>query len=527
MILDFASDTEILQQGADVCIVGAGAAGITLAVELAGQGQRVLLLESGGREAEASQEVFNGIERNGQSFKAPHAGRFRVLGGTTTRWGGQISELDAEDFSRREWVPGSGWPIAKSTLQPYYQRALQAEGLHPVILEDREVWRRAGMSEPVFSDAVQAYFTRWCPEPNFARLHRAAFDAPNLCVVLHATACALLFDAETQSIQGVHCRNLLGREQVFHAEKYVFCLGMMETINLLLQPLEQGAIAPWQQNPWLGRSVQSHIDYNAAKVFPLDWKKIEQVFPNLYLDGRKYHPKLHATPQWQREEKVLNIAGAISFITLGDVEVDMRQLKTTARNLLRRDWQALDVRATLPAMRRLPMLARLAYSFYGSHRAYWPRNAQYWLRVHCEQEPLAESRMTLSAERNALGMVRSRLDWRISPLEWKTIRRFAALAQRDLQNAGLARLELQPELAQEDGYRSLTFDDSYHWMSGTRMAVDSRDGVVDTNLRLHGVRNAYVCSHSVFPSSGYANPVHTLLALALRLADHLTESSRG
>ena len=527
MIFDLADQANLPQFYADVCIVGAGAAGIALAVELARQGQRILLLESGGREAEEIQQSLNEMEKTGHTVHSSHAGRFRVLGGTTTRWGGQISELDAEDFSRREWVPSSGWPIAKSSLQPYYQRALQAEGLHPVILEDREVWRRAGMSEPVFSDAVQAYFTRWCPEPNFARLHRAAFDAPNLCVVLHATACALLFDAETQSIQGVHCRNLHGREQVFHAQKYVFCLGMMETINLLLQPLEQGAIAPWQQNAWLGRSVQSHIDYNAAKVFPLDWKKIEQVFPNLYLDGRKYHPKLHATPQWQREENVLNIAGAVSFITLGDVETDMRQLKTTARNLLRSDWQALDVRATLPAMRRLPMLARLAYSFYGSHRAYWPRNAQYWLRVHCEQEPLAESSMTLSAERNALGMVRSRLDWRISPLEWKTIRRFAALAQRDLQSAGLARLELPPELALEDGYRSLTFDDSYHWMSGTRMAVDPRDGVVDTNLRMHGVRNAYVCSHSVFPSSGYANPVHTLLALALRLADHLTESSRG
>ena len=522
MIFDFASDAEIRQDGVDVCILGAGAAGITLAVEIARRGQRVLLLESGGREPEKSQEALNAIKRSGQSVKAPHAGRFRVLGGTTTRWGGQISELDAEDFSQREWVCGSGWPMPKSALRPYYERALHSEGVLPVIRDDEEVWQRAEMDEPDFGETLGAYFTRWCPEPNFARLHRAALDAPNLCVVLHATACSLLWDAETNSIQGVRCRNLQGREQIFTAQKYVLCLGMLETINLLLQPLEHGARAPWQQNAWLGRSVQSHIDYNAAKVFPLDWKKIERVFPNLYLDGRKYHPKLHAAPEWQRQNQTLNIAGTISFISLGDLEADMRQLKATARNLLRRNWRDVNVRATLPAMRRLPMLARLAYSFYVSHRAYWPRKAQYWLRVHCEQEPRSASSITLSQERNALGMFCSRLDWNISSLEWKTIQSFAAEVQRVLGPAGLARLELQPELAAVDGYRKVTFDDSYHWMSGTRMATDAHDGVVDTDLKLHGVRNGYVCSHSVFPSSGYANPVHTLLALALRLADHLT-----
>jgi choline dehydrogenase-like flavoprotein len=143
------------------------------------------------------------------------------------------------------------------------------------------------------------------------------------------------------------------------------------------------------------------------------------------------------------------------------------------------------------------------------------------MRVHCEQEPFSASRITLSPERDAMGMFRSCIDWRVSPLEWKTIRRFTQMAQQAIESAGLAKLEPQPELAQEDGYRSVTFDDSYHWMGGTRMAASPADGVVDTDLKLHGVRNAYVCSASVYPTSGFANPVHTLLALAIRLADHL------
>src|SRR6185437_2448227 len=126
---------------------------------------------------------------------------------------------------------------------------------------------------------------------------------------------------------------------------------------------------PWQKNEWLGRHVQSHIDYNSAKLVNVDRKRMEQFFPNVYLKGRKYQPKLRVTEERQREDETMNIAGTISFISLGS-----------------------GVRDTLPALRRLPILMQLAYSFYVSHRAYWPQDVTYWLRVHCEQEPLSASR---------------------------------------------------------------------------------------------------------------------------------------
>jgi choline dehydrogenase-like flavoprotein len=524
VIFDLAPSGQVPPFAAEVCIVGAGAAGITLAAELVRQGRRVLLLESGGSKEEEVLQQLNQSERTGQSLKAPHLGRFRILGGTTTRWGGQIVEMQEQDFAVRSAVPGSGWPISKATMQPYYQRALQAEGLLPVLQTDEEVWQQIGATTPNFGDGLVPYFTRWCPETNFARLYRDALASPNLCVVLHATACAVLLDAEGCTVVGIRCRDLSGNERVFHAQKYVLCLGMVETINLLLQPLDGGRTAPWQQNAWLGRHVQSHIDYNAARVLPLDRKRLERLFPNIYLKGRKYHPKLRVTAGRQWEDGTLNIAGAITFVSLGDVEQDVRQMKAAARKLLRGNWSDIGLRETLPALKRLPILLRLAYSFYVSHRAYWPANATYWLRVHCEQGPLSASRITLSPERDAVGMFRSRIDWQVSPLEWKTIQKFTAMAQRALEDAGLATLEAQPELALEDGYRGITLDDSYHWAGGTRMAASAADGVVDLNLKLHGVRNAYVCSSSVFPTSGFANPVHTLLALTLRLADHLVET---
>lgn len=520
MILDLERERTLPSFAADVCVVGAGAAGIVLAAELLRQGKRVLLLESGGtKEKEASQQL-NQSERVGQALKAVHPGRFRALGGTTIRWGGQIQEMQEQDFEARPEIPGSGWPIAKSVLEPYYQRALEAEGLSPVLQTDDEVWRQIGSTPLKLDDDLISYFTRWCPEPNFARLYRETLASPNLCVALHATVCELLLEKAGDAVAGVCCRSLSGNEHVFRAPVYVLCLGMIETLQLLLQPLQGGQRAPWQ-NAWLGRHVQSHIDYNAARLMTVDRKRMEQVFPNVYFQRRKYQPKLRVAPERQKEEGILNIAGAISFISLGNVEQDVRQMKTAARNLLRGNWSAIGLRDTLPALRRLPILLRLATSFYVSHRAYWPKDVTYWLRVHCEQEPLSASRITLLPERDALGMFRTRIDWQVSPLEWKTIQRFTAMAQKAFESTGLAKLEPQPELAREDGFRTVTFDDSYHWMGGTRMARSAAEGVVDTDLKIHGVRNAYVCSASVYPTSGFANPVHTLLALAIRLADHL------
>lgn len=521
---DLAQADQIPSFAADVCIVGAGAAGITLAAELIRQGKRVLLLESGGSELEESVQQLNVCERTGHPQRAPHQGRFRALGGTTTYWGGQILEMHAEDFAERDWITGSGWPMPKTVLQPYYKRALLAEGLSRVLQTDEAVWQQLGTDAPAFRDGAVSYFTRWCPETNFARLYSETLASPNICVVLHATVCGLLLDADGATIQGVRCRNLTGQEQVFHAGKYVFCMGMMETVNFLLQPLDNGKIAPWQQNGWLGRHVQSHIDYNAAKIVPIDRNRLTDAFANVYLNGRKYHPKVYLSAETQRTQRVLSIAGAVTCIS--SVENDVRQMKTAARNLLRGNWSELGTEGATHAFMRLPTLVQLGYGYQVRHRAYWPADGTLWLRVHCEQEPLSTSSITLSSERDALGMFRARIDWQVSPLEWKTIQSFTGVVQRALKAAGLATLEPQPELALDDGYHALTFDDSYHWMGGTRMAPKAADGVVDTDLKLHGVTNAYICGLSVFPTSGFANPVHTMLALALRLADHLVENPR-
>src|SRR6202048_1200614 len=116
VILDLEKNMAIETDGYDVCVIGAGAAGIVLALDLAQRGARTLLLEAGGKGHEArSQDLYLG-EISGIPYKGLYDGRFRTLGGTTTQWGGQILEIDDFIFQNRSWVDGSGWPVPKGRL---------------------------------------------------------------------------------------------------------------------------------------------------------------------------------------------------------------------------------------------------------------------------------------------------------------------------------------------------------------------------------------------------------------------------
>ncbi len=208
---------------ADICIVGAGAVGITLAVESVRRGKKVLLLEGGGALREESSQQIYDSEIIGLPHRGIHTGRIRVKGGTTVRWGGQILELDGLDFTPRTGIAESGWPFPKSTLTPFYERALTLEGLTKVERSDAAVWRDLGLPFIQF-DELESYLSRWCPEPNFARLHNKTLtEHPNLHLWIHASAVELMTEGET--VTGVRCRTLTGIEHIFRAPSLCVCVG--------------------------------------------------------------------------------------------------------------------------------------------------------------------------------------------------------------------------------------------------------------------------------------------------------------
>lgn len=516
-LFDHPTGHTVVDGAYDVCVVGAGAAGITVAVALARLGRRVIVLEAGGRTVEhQAQDPYRSEVVGPAPHAGVHEGRVRALGGTTTRWGGQILPLGPLDFADRPWVAGSGWPLSRADLDPWYARAIVTEGLAETLPDD-EVWRRLRLPPPELGPGLRPYFSRWCPEPDLGRVNAEVLEtSEQLRVLLHCSAVEVLLDGT--GARAVRCRSVAGHEFEVRADAFVFAMGAIETCRFFLQPASAGNRLPWSGHPLLGAHFQDHVDADVGTVQPLDRRRFHAAFDNVYLGRHKYHPKVRLDDDAQREFGVLAISATMRFSS----PTDNRLLETRAiaRRVLAGRGRGLTRRDLRDVLHNLPVLTRQVQRYVGSRRAFNPAGSTIALRVHCEQEPLGPNHLTLSEHTDELGMLRTRVHWQVTELELASIRRFAAVAQDRLRQHGLAHVELEPGL-HEESFRKLCVDGLHH-MSGMRMGVTPEHGVVDTDLRVHGTDNVHVCSAAVFPTSGSSNPTHTVLALALRLAHHLT-----
>jgi len=525
LIVDLERDANIDIMPYDACIVGAGAAGIVLATSLARQGKRVLLLEAGGEKYSArDQDLYKG-DVSGLPYAGLYDGRFRVLGGSTTQWAGQILELDAMTFEKRAWVAGSGWPIGKSVLTPYYQRALDLEKLTQSPGDSAAIWDGLGLTPPDFGSDIESSFSKFCPQTNLASIHKDELSTSlNLTVCLHANACEMLLDDDDKSVRTILCKTLNGRQIEFAAQAFVLCLGGIESSRFLLQPRSNGKAAPWNREGMVGRHFQDHLSCHVADVIETGTDLPDVYLDYVAVDGYRFQQKMKLRPEAQARLETLDIAGYVTHFS-GDHD-DMALAFETVRLLRTRRYEKLS-------------FSRMAHLAAHSHRLIWHKipysssmqasrrsaNRRLKLCINGEQSPLSDGRITLSNRQDALGQYRATVDWTYSEQEIHSIRRYVEVMQDVFQRNGLGRVVPYESLQSDGSELASTFRDIFHHLSGTRMSTSPKTGVVDENLKIFGLNNAYVCSTSVFPSAGYANPTHTLIALAYRLSDHLNEGA--
>jgi len=421
------------------------------------------------------------------------------------------------DFEVRQWVPGSGWPIKKSNLTAHYQQALELVGLG-TSLPDREVWARTGVSEPNLGDELGFAFSRVVPEAKFSRIFNDILRTDlNLVIALHANVTELIFAENGEVVTSLRCRTFAGVETFVTADRFVLCMGGIETSRFLLNQ----RCNPWNHSGLVGRHFQDHIACFAADVVNFDSANSWYYGPNRKrLNGYYYLPKLKLTTLAQERYKILNASGWLEY------DAGILDLFRTAALVRAGHWSQIGAH-------KLPYLALMAPAalWWLSRMRTDPNFVLPWaklkLSVYCEQSPLSESRIALTSERDALGLRRASIDWKVSTQEVETVRRYVRVIHQAFGELKIADLIPQKDLFTERFPKGIF--DYFHHMGGTRMGSSAAAGVVDADLRLFGTRNVYLCSTSVFPSSGSANPTHTLLALAVRLAKHLAHlpSFRG
>jgi len=506
----------------DLCIVGAGAAGLTLAAEfLRGPGQ-VLVLESGRHEPDGHSEDLNQLESIGLRHDGWREGRVRSLGGTTRAWGGQLIPLRRSEMEARPWVPDSGWPLRLEELEPYYRRAerlLQIEG--PPYNE--AAWQRLGVTPPAF-DAQQfrIRFSQWAAlgRRNFAVLWRRELEqSRNVSVLLDATTVAVRCTDDGSHCEAVEVRARGGRRASIRARSFVIACGGIETARLLLASPLSGGNTVANSSGLVGRFFQDHVSYIAGEIEPTLRRRVQDLFDPRYVGATMYSVKIEPTDTVMERERWLNVMAHVAF-QIPDA-LGWLELRRILRSLQSGRLELPSWDEGMAMLRGSAELTRLVLTRYLARRRRSPDSGAVRLLIDCEQAPSGDSRVLLDTRVDVFGMPRARLDWRIGQLEMRTLTGFALRIAAEFERLGLGRVRVAgaPNFELRDTPGAAR--DIFHHMGTARMSATPQGGVTRADLRSHDVDNLFVAGAAVFPAGGIANPTFTALALSLRLADHL------
>jgi choline dehydrogenase-like flavoprotein len=525
MFVSFQDAQQVEALAADVCLVGAGVMGLALTSHLLRHSQlSVVIVEQGGL---IDDPVASAVpaELNGGDVPSGTAdSRAKGFGGSSRRWGGQALPFQPLDFSARAFLPSDGlWPLCHADLLCDYQLAGSFLGLSPLPFE-ADLWRNAMFSQwfgP--SCPLELNFSKYSPIAYLASHHRALIDQSNrVTCLLNAKVMEVHVSAEGRRAEGVRLRSLEGKEACLKAKTIVLCAGGIENPRLLLASGQGQRRGLGNDHDLLGRFYQDHVGFYGARLEPLDWGLFKHLFASFLVGKQKYLPKVQLTQHQQTHHSLLNVTGNIAF------EASEQSPLQAARRLGRRLRRGPDQGspwADLRCLARSPREVLPLVASWRRGRTHLPRDARFFLMGNAESEPLAESRILLSDQRDAYGAVRPMVNWLVSERTVEALRVYFSALKTALEGAGIAQVHLSPYLTDPDSHWKERAYSLYHHMGATRMAASPRGGVVDGDSRVHGVDNLYVAGTSVLPSGSASNPSFTALALTFRLARHL--ASRG
>jgi choline dehydrogenase-like flavoprotein len=535
---------ESLHKGSntDICIVGAGAAGISLCIALARKGHQVTLVDGGGfDESDANEDAYRG------HASAPHPDtteyRRQRLGGTTHLWGGRCVPFDKHDFEKRSHVPLSGWPIAKDQLVSYLESAQEIcdAGVYDYSVASLTDSSPMFTALPKLAPDLEECIERYSLPTDFANKYREELEnSDNICVLLKARCTELHLDDASDTVTSISLSN---GDDVFElkASRFILCGGGVETTRLLL--LAQRNNQNLQKLEALGKYYACHYDLIFGEL-KFTHEKPKFNFQKTK-DGIYARRKLQFSSDFQNRHGLLNTTFRLHFPAYSDAShrSGVLSLIYLAKSILPGEHQAiLDhgkqhhtsstaahilnvfrdcfsiVRFSFDWLFKIKLAKRkLPYTLETNSRGTYP------LELNSEQIPHPDNSISLNQDLDDFGMPRVTINWK--------------MRDEDIRS-GLTNFEkLKNTLASCDNCE-LLYDESQlqsamqqalpiggHHLGTTRMGESTDTSVVDKNCQVHGVGNLFVASSSIFTSSGHANPTLLIVAFALRLADHLDQTN--
>jgi choline dehydrogenase-like flavoprotein len=544
---DLPADAEL---DADVAIVGAGPAGIALALELARAGHRVILIESGGESFSAAAQRL-GDTAGGDPAHAPMSlATRRQIGGASNLWGGRCVPFDPIDFQPREIVGEARWPVGYDELQVYFARACEVCVCGDAVFDAREIPDLASHSLiPGWpgGDVLATSLERWSLPTNFGRRYRAALrSSPLLTLVTKLTCTEIMCAPDRFSVAHLVGATMAGNHVTVRAARYVLACGGLESTRLLLASSRSHVGGIGNHANHLGHWYIAHV-WGCIAQIQFDTRPEETVYGfERDRDGVYVRRRLTFAPEFLLDRNLPNIAMWLENPELGDAThgsgilslVYLTLSSPLGRILLSEGIRQHKLRTTRPASRRAHLAnvvrdlgATIGFALTFGYRRFLQRGHKapgvyvpsasntYRLFYHSEHLPHYSSHVALSAHCDALGVPRLRTRLRFQEEDVRGVVAAHERLDQYLRRHGIGRLEY----LYEDPGRAVReqLGDGYHQAGISRMSARPEEGVLDADLAVHGFDDLFVASSSAFVTSGQANSTFMIVAFALRLADHL------
>jgi len=489
----------------DLCILGAGAAGITIAREFTKTKLRVCVLESGGLDFDAAVDGLSEIDDVGRLPGTEGLYRLRYFGGTTNHWGGHCVPLEPDDFEKHDWIAYSGWPYGYNELHPYYIRAHGVLELGEFDYTPEKIGSALGFKVFPFDQKILATTVSRYNRVRFGLRYGDELDrAKNTTVILYSDVSEVaMADTATDSVRYVAVRSIAGNVFYVGAKYFVIACGAIENARLLLMSNRQRSLGIGNHSDLVGRFFQEHLWYPSGYIVP----NIRYPTLKYYLQEWPYGKigvRAHlAVPVDKVRE--LRIPKFRSEIALESASTAFRSAKRIKSRI-----SVADVTALLSDPVGLGTALRCKMN---------TPPMGYRLLNHVEQTPNPDSRITLSKKKDALDRPQPQLKWKLSAQDQDGVIKAQDLIAHEIGRSGFGRMQIELREGANEFLENAA--GSGHHMGTTRMDDDPARGVTDKNAKVHYTSNLYVAGSSLFPRCGWPNPTLTIVATSIRLAEHL------